>query len=96
MAILISLISLPSLIYHRTVIGQYGPKLIEAAKEGLLSAPDKALRDVRREHIEAIIKAVELLSRRIVETADREKDIEVLKLKVARLCLSSSFMERRI
>jgi ubiquitin carboxyl-terminal hydrolase 34 len=96
MAILISLISLPSLIYHRTVIGEYGPKLIEAAKKGLLSAPDKALRDVRREHIEAIVKAVELLSRRIVETPEREKDIEVLKLEVARLCLNSSFMERRI
>lgn len=96
MAILISLISLPSLIYHKTVIAEYGPKLIEAAKKRLLSAPDKALRDVRREHIEAIIKAVDLLSRRILERAEREKDNEILKLEVARLCLNSSFMERRI
>jgi hypothetical protein len=96
MAILISLISLPSLIYHKSVIAEYGPKLIEAAKKRLLSSPDKALRDVRREHIEAILKAVDLLSKRILERADREKDNEILKLEVARLCLNSSFMERRI
>lgn len=96
MAILLSLISLPAQIYHKAVIAEYGPKLVEAAKRRLLSAPDKALRDVRREHIEAIVKAVELLSRRILERADREKDNEILKLEVARLCLNSSFMERRI
>ena len=97
MAILISLISLPAMIFHKAVIAEYGPKLVDAAKKRLLSAPDKALRDVRREHIEAIVKAVEQLSRRNgLERAEREKDNEILKLEVARLCLNSSFMERRI
>jgi hypothetical protein len=52
--------------------------------------------DVRREHIEAIVKAVDNLSRRVLEKSEREKEIEILKLEVALLCLNSSYMERRI
>jgi hypothetical protein len=51
---------------------------------------------VRREHIEAIVKAVDCLSRRITAKGEREKQLEVLKLEVALLCLNSSYMERRI
>jgi ubiquitin carboxyl-terminal hydrolase 34 len=96
MAILMSLISLPAQIFHKQVIAEYGPKLIESSKKRLLSAPDKALRDVRREHIEAIVKAIENLSKRILDKSEREKNSEFLKLEVALLCLNSSYMERRI
>jgi hypothetical protein len=61
-----------------------------------LTAPDKALRDVRREHIEAIVKAVDNLNKRIVDKGERERQSEFLKLEVALLCLNSSYMERRI
>jgi hypothetical protein len=54
------------------------------------------LRDVRREHIEAILKAVDNLNKRIVDRSEREKQSEFLKLEVALLCLNSSYMERRI
>jgi len=96
MAILLSLISLPAQIFHNSVISEYGPKLIESSKERLLASPDKALRDVRREHIEAILKAVDNLNKRIVDRSEREKQSEFLKLEVALLCLNSSYMERRI
>lgn len=96
LAILLSLVSLPSAVYHKSVIAEYAPKLIAVGKKRLLSAPDRALRDVRREHIEAIVKAVDNLSRRLVEKADRDKQSEILKLEVALLCLNSSYMERRI
>jgi ubiquitin carboxyl-terminal hydrolase 34 len=66
------------------------------SKNRLLTAPDKALRDVRREHIEAIVKAVDNLNRRIVDKDERDKQSEFLKLEVSLLCLNSSYMERRI
>jgi len=96
LAILLSLISLPAVVYHKSVIAEYAPKLIAASKTRLLSAPARALRDVRREHIEAIVKAVDSLSRRVVEKDEREQQVEILKLEVALLCLNSSYMERRI
>jgi ubiquitin carboxyl-terminal hydrolase 34 len=96
MAILVSAISLPASVYHKSVIADYAPKLIEASKKRLLTAPDKALRDMRREHIELIVKAVDNLNKRLVEKIEREKQSEILKLEVALLCLNSSFMERRI
>jgi hypothetical protein len=96
LAILLSLVSLPAVVYHKTVIAEFAPKLIAVSKRRLLSAPARALRDVRREHIEAIVKAVDNLSRRVVEKGEREKQIEILRLEVALLCLNSSYMERRI
>jgi ubiquitin carboxyl-terminal hydrolase 34 len=96
LAILLSLVSLPAMVYHKDVIAEYAPKLIEVSKRRLLTAPAKALRDVRREHIEAIVKAVDNLSKRVIDKAEREKEIGILKLEVALLCLNSSYMERRI
>jgi len=96
LAILVSLISLPAIVYHKSVMADYAPKLIEASTKRLLSAPARALRDVRREHIEAIVKAVDNLSRRILARPEREKQSEILKLEVALLCLNSAYMERRI
>jgi len=96
LAILLSLVSLPAQVYHKSVVEEYAPKLIEVSKRRLLTAPAKALRDVRREHIEAIVKAVDNLSKRVVEKTEREKQTGILKLEVALLCLNSSYMERRI
>jgi len=56
----------------------------------LLKAPDKALRDVRREAIEAIVKAVDSLNKRIEKKEEREKITEIFKLDVSLLCLNSS------
>jgi hypothetical protein len=47
LAILVSAVSMASPIFHKDVIKEYGPKLVEAAKKRLLSAPDVALREVK-------------------------------------------------
>jgi hypothetical protein len=39
----------------------------------LRDAPEKSLRDVRRERIEAIIKSIDLFQRRIISKEEREK-----------------------
>jgi hypothetical protein len=58
----------------------------------LLKAPDKALRDVKREAIEAIVKAVDSLNKTIEMKEKREKITEIFKLDVSLLYLNSSFL----
>lgn len=60
------------------------------------NAPEKSLRDVRREKIEQIIKSIDNLQRRLISKEEREKQTEILKLEVCLMCLKSSFLERRI
>lgn len=64
--------------------------------KALRGAPEKSLRDVRREKIEMIIKSIDNFQRRLICKEDREKQTEVLKLEVSLMCLKSSFLERRI
>jgi hypothetical protein len=96
LACLISAASLPALTYHKAVIADFGGQLVTEAKKKLLGAPDKALRDMRREAIDAITKAVDLFNKRIMKREDRKPALEGLKLDVCLLCLSSSFLQRRI
>jgi hypothetical protein len=61
LAILMQIVSIPYLIYHKDFIVEYGPKMVSVCKRRLRDAPEKSLRDVRREKIEAIIKSVDNL-----------------------------------
>lgn len=92
LACLISAASLPALTYHKAVIADFGGQLVTEAKKKLLGAPDKALRDMRREAIDAITKAVDLFNKRLMKREDRKPALEGLKLDVCLLCLSSSFL----
>lgn len=96
LAILVSLVSLPAAVYHKQVMADYAQRICDAGTKRLLSAPDRALRDVRKEHIEAILRGVDALGRRVLDKAEREKKKELLGLEVTLLCLNSAFMERRI
>jgi hypothetical protein len=83
-------------VYHKDVIAEYGPKLIEASKKRILSAPDIALREATRETLEAVIAGIDRLQRRLVAKAERERQVAALRRSVALLCLNSSYLERRI
>jgi ubiquitin carboxyl-terminal hydrolase 34 len=96
LGILVSTISYPYSIYHREFITEYAPKFVDLSVHLLRNAPDKSLRDVRRERIESIIKSIDNFQRRLVTVEEREKQTEVLKLEVALMCLKSSFLERKI
>jgi ubiquitin carboxyl-terminal hydrolase 34 len=69
---------------------------VDFAKRRLKEAPEKSLRDVKREKIESIIKSIDNLQRRNVSKEAREKDTETLKLEVCLMCLKSNYLERRI
>lgn len=84
------------MIYHKEFIEEFAPKFVDICKQRLKEAPEKSLRDIRREKIEAIIKGIDSLQRRILAKDEREKETEILKLEVSLMCLKSSFLERRI
>ena len=90
------IISIPFLIYHKEFITEYGPQFVSVCKRRLSEAPEKSLRDVRREKIDAIIKSVDNLQRRLIPKEEREKETEVLRLEVSMMCLKSNYLERRI
>lgn len=83
-------------MYHKDFIQEYGPKFVEVCITALRNAPEKSLRNVRREKIDLIIKSVDNFQKRLISKDEREKLTEVLKLEVSLMCLRSSFMERRI
>jgi hypothetical protein len=59
LGILVGCVSNPYLIYHKDFIAEYGPKFVEICIKRLRDAPEKSLRDVRRERIEGIIKSID-------------------------------------
>lgn len=73
LGILVANLSTPYQIYHKEFIAEYGPKFVDICVKRLRSAPEKSLRDVRRERIESIIKSVDNFQRRVCPKDDREK-----------------------
>jgi hypothetical protein len=73
LANLIHCVSYPYLIYHKDFIHEYGPRFVELCIKRLREAPEKSLRDVRREKIESIIKSIDNFQRRLIAKDDREK-----------------------
>ena len=58
-ASLLQCVANPYPIYHKDFINEFGPKVAEVAIRRLKETPDKQLRDIRREKIEAIIKGID-------------------------------------
>jgi ubiquitin carboxyl-terminal hydrolase 34 len=96
LANLIHCVSYPYLVYHKDFIQEYGPEFVKLCIKKLRDAPEKSLRDVRREKIESIIKSIDNFQRRLISKEEREKQTEILKLEVSLMCLKSGFLERRI
>jgi len=62
----------------------------------LFNTPDQSLRDVRKEKIELIFKAIDSISKRFMTKEERENQGEILKLDLSNKCLRSTYLERRI
>ena len=93
---LATLISLPANIYHKKFMDEFGARICNAIKARLLGASDKSIRDVRKEHIDTILKAVGSVQARIMEKEASAKELEIFKLEMSKKCLESEFLERRI
>jgi hypothetical protein len=77
-------------------VEEFGQSIAEAIKHKLLDTTDQALRDVRKEQIDAIIKSVENIGKRFLKKEEREKQTEVLRLDLCNKSLISNYLERRI
>lgn len=93
---LMQTISHAFVVYHKEFIQEYGPQFVEKCIKRLKDAPEKSLRDVRRERIEGIVKSIDNFQKRLIPKDEREKQTEILKLEISLMCLKSSFLERRI
>ena len=96
LATIMSFVSAPFLIYHKDFITDFGPKIVKECKRSLKDAPEKSLRDVRREKIEGVIKSIDNIEKRLIPKDERDRSTEILRLEVALICLKSSYLERRI
>ena len=90
------MVSKPYMIYHKEFQREYFPKIIRLAKKAIMGAPDKLMRDVQREKVEAIIRCIDNMQKRLFTKEEREKETETLKLEMCHHCLKSSFFDRRI
>ena len=93
---LAQIVASPYPVFHKQFIESNGSRIAAAVKNRLLATPDKALRDVRKEQIDAILKSIDNLGKRFLEKSEREKESEILKLEMCKKCLASEFLERRI
>jgi hypothetical protein len=63
---LAQIVTQPYMVFHKKFVHEHGQKIIDVIKNRLILAPDQALRDVRKEQIDGIIKSVENISRRFL------------------------------
>jgi len=73
MGCLAQILTLPYPVFHKNFIKEKGQLISDTIKNRLLITTDQALRDVRKEQVDAIIKSVESISRRFLNKEDREK-----------------------
>ena len=90
------MITLPYSVYHKSFIAEHGLEISKIIKNRLLMTPDAALRDVRKDQVDAIIKAIDNISRRFMPKEQREQEAEVLRLELCSMSLRSNYLERRI
>lgn len=86
----------PYAVYHKNFISEYALKICDVIKSRLVLAPEKVLRDIRQEQINAVISAVEDLQKRYLPANERAKQCEILRLQLCSKSLASSYLERRI
>ena len=93
---LATLIALPANIYHKAFMEEFGARIANSIKARLLGSSDKTLRDVRKEQIDTILKAIGGVQARIMDKEASTKELEIFKLEMCKKCLESEFLERRI
>lgn len=62
----------------------------------MVLADDKALRDVRKEQVDGIIKSIDNISKRFMSKQERTEMSEILRLQLCKRSIGSNFLDRRI
>ena len=93
---MITLISMPSKLWHKQWIEQYGSRFCAAIIKRFLESDDAKIRDLDQACSCQAIIATEMIQSRIMPRAQARKAMELFKLQFIKLCLSSQFLEKRI
>ena len=93
---MITLISMPSKLWHKQFIEQYGARFCAAIIKRFLESDDAKIRDLDQACSCQAIIATEMIQSRIMPRPQARKAMELFKLQFIKLCLSSQFLEKRI
>jgi len=96
MGYMITMISMPSKLFHRDWLAEFAAPLVAAMKAQLLGAPDKILKDVPANDVSQMQISISSINSRVMDKEEAKKDQEKLKLEICKKCLSSELLERRI
>ena len=96
MGYLITMISMPSKLFHKDWLAEFAGAFTAAMRSKLLGAPDKILKDVSANDVNQIQISINSINGRVMERDQAKQEAEKLKLEIAKKCLSSELLERRI
>lgn len=89
MGALAQILTLPCPIFHKKFIQEKGKQIAEVIKQRLLSQSDAAMRDVKKDQIDSIIKSVDSINRRFMSKEERDRDAEIFRLELCSKSLKS-------
>jgi len=96
MGYMITMISMPSKLFHKSWITDYGALFTASMKKQLLGAPDNILKTVSSNDVQQMQVSINSINLRILDRDETKKEYEKLKLEICTKCLSSTLLERRI
>ena len=86
----------PCPIFHKQFIMAKGKQIADVIRQRLLNESDAAMRDVKKDQVDAIIKSVDNINRRFMTKEERDKESEIFRLELCSKSLKSQYLDRRI
>ena len=96
MGYMITMISMPSKLFHKDWLAEYAVAFTTAMRKQLLEASDKILKDVTANDVSQIQISINTVNGRVLDRDQAKEEGEKLKLEICKKCLSSELLERRI
>jgi len=96
MSYMITMISMPSKLFHKDWMAEHGSHFTAAIEKQLLAASDKILKDVSAHNVNQIQISINSINLRLMDKEESRTAAEKLKLEICKKCLSSDLLERRI
>lgn len=96
MGYMITMISMPSKLFHKDWLAEYAASFTKAMRKQLLESSDKILKDVTPNDVNQMQISINSINSRVMERDEAKEEGEKLKLEICKKCLSSELLERRI
>ena len=83
-------------LYVRMFVKEFVPELKDAVLKNLLQSPEVNIRNMGKEKLDLILKAMENLLKRNYSLGYKFEFIEKLSLELAILCFKSNFLDKKV